>query len=66
VAKKVLGRWVHYFEFGDVVSGTVTLTRKGVEVSVGLTTWPDDPSAERFISWAEFDEARAAVMEGRP
>ena len=69
MAEKKGGRWVH--EFWSPEDDTwrnsgveVTLTRQGVRMSgfydsmVGIEG--------RFISWAEFDEARAAVMEGRP
>jgi len=69
MAKKVRGRWQH--EFGPFSEGfrgnapssgvRVTLTRRGVEIS----GWHDSYVGIEggFVSWAEFDKARRAVLE---
>ena len=69
MAEKKGGRWVHEFVSPHPTpewchSGVeLVLTRQGIE----LSGWYDSMVGieGRFITWEEFDKARADVMAGR-
>ena len=69
MAEKKGGRWVHEFMSPHQTpewrhSGVeLVLTRQGIE----LSGWYDSMVGieGRFITWEEFDKARADVMAGR-